>query len=204
MLLSNLSEKTLKPGPVEISEDSLFVQEQIIKGNEAALEFLSILNTKFVASDGSPHAATVLSAAAGLTGTSLCQALQDKESSLPGAIITPQDLYAEWEHLVYLLEHYNFQRADIPAGRVVLAAMAAPHFFKPQVEMPYVQRKLQEQYNTVMKEHGFNTREGTHVGIILCSILIQEYSKAGMIEIDAATGVVAQGIFEAARRCLVP
>jgi hypothetical protein len=39
---------------------------------------------------------------------------------------------------------------------------------------------------------------------MLCSILIQEYSQAALIDIDAATGVIAQGIFEAARQCLLP
>jgi hypothetical protein len=204
MLMSNLSEKTLKPVPVEIKEDSLFLQEQLREGHEAALEFLCLLNMKFVASDGSPNAATILSAAAWLTGTSLYQSFQDKKSSLSGAIITPQDVNAEWENLVYLLENYNFQRADVPVGRVVLAAMAAPPFFKPQVEMRYVQSELQEPYKTVMKEHGFDTLEGARVGVILCSILIQQYSGAGLIDLDAATGLVAQGIFEAARQCLLP
>jgi hypothetical protein len=42
------------------------------------------------------------------------------------------------------------------------------------------------------------------VGVILCSILIQQYSHAGMIDIEAATGVVAQGIFEAAMQYMHP
>jgi hypothetical protein len=204
MILSNLSEKTLKAVYVEIKEDSLFIHDQLRKGHEAALEILSLLNEKFVASDGTPDAGTILSAAAWLTGTSLYQSFQDKGGSLPGTTVLSQDMNREWETLVYLLENYNFQRADIPVGRVVLAAMAAPPFFKPKVAMCYVQSELQEQYNTVMKEHGFDAREGAHVGVILCSILIQEYSRAGMIDTDAATGVVAQGIFEAARQCMLP
>lgn len=204
MVLSNLSEKALKTRSVEIKEDSPFIADKLRKRYEAALEFLSILNTKFVASDGSPHAGTILSAAARLTGTSLYRSFQDQEDSLRGTNVTLQDVNREWENLVYLLEQYNFQRADIPVGRVVLAAMAAPHFFRPQVEMPDVQSELHDQYNTVIKQHGFDTLEGAHVGIILCSILIQQYSQAGMIDADAATGVVAQAIFEAARHCLRP
>ena len=116
----------------------------------------------------------------------------------------PEDVNKQWEHLVYLLEFYNFQRADLPVGRVVLAAMAAPSCFKPQVGLSCVQSELQEHYTTVMKQYGFNARDGAHVGVMLCSMLIQEYSQARLIDIDAATGVAAQGIFEAARQCLLP
>jgi hypothetical protein len=202
MVLSNLLEKAHKTAPVE--EDLFFIHENLRKEHEAALELLSVLNTKLVTSDGSPHAATILSAAAWLTGAGLCRSFQNKERSLPGTIVTSQDVNQEWENLVYLLEEYNFQKADIPVGRIVLAAMATPHFFKPQVEMPYVQRELQEQYNAVMQKYGFDALEGTHVGVILCSILIQQYSRAGMIDTDAATGVAAQEIFEAARQCILP
>jgi hypothetical protein len=203
MVLSNLSEKTLKTTFLEVKEDSLFIHDQLRKANEAALEFLVLLNEKFVTSDGAPHAGTILSAAAWLTGTSLYQSFQDKKISSPDTIITPQDVNREWEHLVYLLENYNFPRADVPVGRVVLAAMAAPPFFKPKVGMCCVQSELQEQYNTVMKEHGFDAHGGAHVGVILCSILIQQFSQAGMIDVEAATGVVAQRIFEATIQCIL-
>jgi hypothetical protein len=203
MALSDLSEKILKTASVEIKEDSLFIHDELRNGHEAALELLSLLNTKFVALDGSPHTATILSAAARLTGTSLYQSVEDQKSLL-GKLVTPQDVNREWENLVYLLEKYNFQRADIPVGRVVLAAMAAPSSFKSRVEMASVQRELQEQYNNVMKEHGFDALEGAHVGIMLCSILIQQYNQAGMIDTEAATGIVAQRIFEAAMQCIRP
>ena len=203
MVLTNISEKTLKTISVEIKEDSLFIHDQLRKGHEAALEFLFLLNEKFVDSDGAPHAGTTLSAAAWLTGASLYQSFENKENSRPGVTIMPQDVNREWENLVYLLEHYNFQKADIPVGRVVLAAMAAPPFFRPQVGMGHVQSELQEQYDTVMKKHGFDPQGGAHVGVILCSILIQQFSQAGIIDVEAATGVVAQRIFEATIQCIL-
>lgn len=204
MTLSNRSQTAFKIECVENKEDSLFIRDQLKKGHQAALELLSLLNRTFVDAAGIPHAATILSAAAWLTGGSLSQSFQDQDHTQPGATIRPEDVSKQWEHLVYLLEFYNFQRADVPVGRVVLAAMAAPVCFKPQVGMSCVQSELQERYTMVMKQYGFNARDGAHVGIMLCSILIQEYSQAALIDIDAATGVVAQGIFEAARQCLLP
>jgi hypothetical protein len=204
MALSNLTQKAFKIETIENKEDSLFLHDQLKKGHEAVLGLLSLLNRTFVDPAGMPHAATILSAAAWLTGGSLSQSFLDQKHTLPGTTILPEDVSKQWEHLVYLLEFYNFQRADVPVGRVVLAAMAAPVCFKPQVGMSCVQSELQERYAMVMKQYGFNTRDGAHVGVMLCSLLIQEYSQAALIDIDAATGVVAQGIFEAARQCLRP
>jgi hypothetical protein len=141
----------------------------------------------------------MLCAAAWLTGTSLHRSFNFKRKYQPGTILNSEKVNKEWESLIYLLEQYNFQKADIPVGRLVLAAMGAPAFFKSQLEMSHVQSELQGQYNAVMKKHGFNYLDGARVGVILCSILIQRYSRAGIIDPEVAAGIVAQGIFEAAR-----
>lgn len=201
MVMANLS---LKTAFVQVKKDSIFLPENLKRRHEAALEIHSLLNTKFRALDGSPHAPTILFAAAWLTGTSLYRYFQERKKSLPGAVVTLQDLNREWDALVYLLEEYSLQRADVPVGRIVLAAMAAPRSFKPQIGMTDVQRELQAQYIAVMEAWGFDSLEGARVGVILCSLLIQRCSQAGLIDAEAATGVAAQGIFEAARQCLLP
>lgn len=204
MILSNLPAKALNPGHVEFQADSLVEEDQRRTEHAAAQEFLSLLNIKFVAPDGTPHAATVLSAASWVTGASLYRSLQHKKSLLPHRTISPQDVNREWELLVYQLEQYVFPKADIPVGHIVLAAMAAHHFFKPQVDMTDVQGELQEQFNKIVKQHGLDAPNSMQVGILLCSLLIQQYSRAGAIDADAATGVVAQEIFQAARQFILP
>ncbi|MGZ9164971.1 MAG: hypothetical protein ACXW4Q_05955 [Anaerolineales bacterium] len=198
MLLSDVFKNFTKKEPAKVKKDSPSLTEKLRRGREAALELLPILKTKLAASDGRLHAGTMLSAAAWLTGTSLYRSFNFKEEYRPGTMIKSDEVNKEWESLIYLLEQYNFQKADIPVGRVVLAAMAAPGFFKPEVEMLHVQSELQGQYNAVMKKYGFDYLDGARVGIILCSILIQQYSGARIIDPDAAAGIVAQGIFEAA------
>jgi len=59
-------------------------QEKFKRTREAALEFLPILKEKLIASDGSLHTGTMLSASAWLTGTSLHRALNLKEDQPPG------------------------------------------------------------------------------------------------------------------------
>ena len=201
MTMANLSFKTEL---IPVKEDSFFLPENLKRTHEGALEILSLLSAKFRAQDGSPHAPTILFTAAWLTGTSLYRSLQDERISLPGTIVTLQDLNREWDSLVYLLEEYTLQRSNVPIGRIVLAAMAVPSSFKPQIGVSDVQGELQAQYTSVMKKHGFDFTGGTRVGVLLCSILIQEYNQAGIIDADAATGLAAQGIFEAARQCLLP
>jgi len=198
MLLSDVFQNFTKKEFTKVKEHSPSLPETLRRGREAALELLPILKTKLVASDGRLHAGTMLSAAAWLTGTSLYRSFKFKEEARPGTIIKSDKVNKEWESLIYLLEQYSFQKADIPVGRLVLAAMAAPAFFKPEVEMLYVQSELQGQYNAVMKKQGFDYLDGARVGIILCSILIQQYSAARIIDPDVAAGMVAHRIFEAA------
>jgi hypothetical protein len=199
MLLSDVIKKLNKEEPVQVQEDSPSIPEKLRRGRAAALEFLMILKTKLVAADGSLHAGTILSAAAWLTGTSLYRSFHFEEEDRLGIVLMADEVNKEWENLVYLLEQYNFQKADIPVGRLVLSAMAAPSCFKTKVEMLHVQSELQGPYNAVMTKHGFDYLDSARVGVILCSILIQQYSRAKLIDPDAAAGIVAQGIFEAAK-----
>lgn len=174
--------------------------EKLKKGRAAAIEFLPILRNKLVARDGKVHVGTILSAAAWLTGTSLYRAFNPKDDTPPGTTIKSDDVNKEWESLMYLFEQYNFQKADIPVGRLILAALAGGDTHKPLVEMTYVQKELQDQYNAVMKKHGFNYMDAARAGIVLCSVLVQYYSTT-VKEIDpyVGAGIVAQGIIEAAK-----
>ena len=178
--------------------------EKLKKGRVAAAEFIPVLRNKFAAPDGSVHAGTILSAAAWLTGTSLYRSFNFKEDTPPGTTIKSDEVNKEWESLMYLFEQYNFQKADIPVGRLILAALAAPDSFKPQVEMSHVQKELQDQFNAVMKKHGFDYLDGARAGIVLCSMLLQYYSTAKLIDPYIAAGIVAQGILEAAKTAPPP
>ena len=152
--------------------------EKLKKGREAALEFLPILKAKLASPDGSLHAGTMLSTAAWLVGTSLHRSFEFKEENPPGTVIKSDEVNREWESLMVLLEEYNFQRRDIPVGRLMLTARA------------------------VMKKHGSDHLDRARTGIVLCSILIQQYNTVRIIDPYAAAGIVAQRVLEAARQFL--
>ena len=198
MLLSYIYRKFAGKDSASLQEDSPARPEEFRKGRAAAEEILPLLKKKLATPDGRLHAGTALSAAAWLTGTSLYRSFHGGREDQSDTLLKSEKVNQEWERLVYLLEEYNFQKADIPVGRLVLAAMGAPAFFRPQAALPDVQSELQEPYHAVLRKHGFDDREGARVGVILCSLLIQQYSGARIIDADAAAGIVAQGIFEAA------
>jgi len=70
MPLSDLFKRLPKKESAKVQENPSSA-EKLNRAREAALEFLPILKAKLVASHGSLHAGTMLSAAAWLTGTSL-------------------------------------------------------------------------------------------------------------------------------------
>ena len=174
--------------------------EKLKKGKSAAIELIPILRNQVAARDGSIHTGTILSAAAWLTGTSLYRAFHVKDDLPPGSTIKSDEVNQEWEGLMNLFEQLNFQKADIPVGRLILAALVDGDTHKPQVEMTYIQKELQDQYNVLMKKYGFKGLDAARAGVVLCSVLFQ-YHSTTLKEIDpyVAGGIVAQGIIEAAK-----
>ena len=198
MAFSDIFRKFNKKEPAQV-QDISSSSDHPGRAREAALEVLSILKGQLAASDGSLHAGTMLAAAAWLTGTSLYRSFNFKEDSPSGTIIKSNEVNATWEGLIYLLEQYTFKKADIPIGYLILTTMGARNSHQPQAEMLYVQSELQGRYNAVMKKHGFGYLDGARVGIILCSILIQQFHATRIIELEPAAGIVAEKILEAAK-----
>lgn len=198
MTFSDLFRKFNKKEPAQAPRTSSS-PDHLGRARQAALELLSILRGQLAASDGSLHSGTMLCAAAWLTGTSLYRSFDFKDTSPSGTIIHSNEVNATWEGLIHLLEQYTFNKADIPIGYLILASMGARDFHQPQAEMLYVQSELQARYNAVMKKHGFGYLDGARVGILLCSILIEQYHTAKLIELEPAAGIVAAKILEAAK-----
>lgn len=196
MSFADLFKKSTKPGSGGKSDPGT---EQLQRAQQATLEFLPILKAKYAAPDGILHAGTMLSASAWLTGTSLYRSFHFTHNDPPGTVIKADEINKAWESLVFMMEQYIFERADIPVGRLVLAAMEAPDFFKPQVEMLRVQSDLQGEYNAVMKKHGLDYSDGARAGIVLCTSFVQQYHLAKIIDARASAGIVAQGVLEAAK-----
>ena len=200
MQFSDLFQKFTRTEPVKaIQRGPNLIPDHLSRARGAAREFLSILKTEMIDRDGSLHAGTMLCAAAWLTGTSLYRSFHFREDSPSGTIVKSNEVNTTWEGLMYMLEQYSFHRAGIPIGRLIRGAMALPELHRPRVEMLYIQRELQERYNAVMKKHGFGYLDGARVGIVLCSILIEQYHAGGILDSEPAVGLVAEKVLEAAK-----
>jgi hypothetical protein len=198
MAISDVFKRFSKHEPAEVHH-SPALPNHMDRARQAAMEILSLLNSQLAASDGSLHAGTVLSAAAWLTGTSLYRSFDFENTTPSGTVIHSNAVNATWEGLIHLLEQYIFHKTNIPIGYLILTSMGAREFNQPRMEMLYVQSELQDRYNSVMKKHGFGYLEGARVGILLCSILIEQYHSAGVIDLEPAAGIVAAKILEAAK-----
>ncbi|HET6596348.1 MAG TPA: hypothetical protein VFG81_12025 [Anaerolineales bacterium] len=174
--------------------------EKIKRGRKAALEVIPLLMRKFASPDRKVHAATILSAAAWLTGMSLYQAFDTRAETPPGTPVKSEEINKEWENLMYLFEQYNYGRTDIPVGQFLMAAMLAGDKHKPQVTMLDVLKEFQELYLQIMKKHGFDGLEEARAGIVLCSVLFQHHCQTVKdIGPNVAAGLIAEGILEAAK-----
>lgn len=198
MALSDIFRKFAQKEPAQV-QNAASSHSHFERAREAALEFLSVLNGQLAASDGSLHAGTMLAAAAWLTGTSLYRSFSFQDDSPAGTVIKSNEVNATWEGLICLLEQHTFKKTDIPVGYLILSSMGARDFRESGVEMLYVQSELEGKYNAVMKRHGFGYLDGARVGIVLCSILIQQYHAARVIDLEPAAGIVAEKILEAAK-----
>ena len=198
MAFSNPFKKFSSKEPARVPR-SAALPDHPERARQAALEMLSLLKGQLTASDGSLHAGTMLSAAAWLTGTSLYRSFDFNDASPLGTVIHSNEVNATWEGLIHLLEQYTFHKTDIPIGYLILTSMGARDFQQTRVEMLFVQSELQGTYNAVMKKHGFGYLDGARVGIMLCSLLIEQYHAARLIDLEPAAGIVAAKILEAAK-----
>jgi hypothetical protein len=198
MSLSDPFKKLPIKGPLGSGQESA-LPEKVRKAREAALEFLSILRDGLTAADGSLQAGTLISAAGWLTGTSLYRSYRVEDDAPPGTLLKSSEINAQWESLMYLLEQFTFQRTDIPVGRLMMAGMKASESLRSEMDMSDVQKQFQEPYNAVMKKYGFDYLDGARAGIILCSILLLQYSTARIVDPYAAAGIVAERVLEAAK-----
>lgn len=197
MALSDIFRRLTKSEPAQAQDISS--SDHLARARSAALEVLSILQRELAAADGSLHAGTMLAAAAWLTGTSLYRSFNFPDQSGSGTVIKSNEVTTIWEGLISLLEQHTFKKTDIPVGYLILSTMGTRALHQPQVEMLYVQTELQARYNAVMKKCGFGYLDGARAGVLLCSMLIQQYHAARIIEPEPAAGLVAEKILEAAR-----
>ena len=167
------------------------------------MEFLGLLQERFIGADGRAHAGTILSTAARLAGTSLYRSLNYKNNPEPGVVVLSNEVNEAWPKLMNLFAFYCQQnRIDVLARPLVTKFPAQD---QPKLEVTQVQSEFQDRYNEIMKNHGLDYLNGARAGMVVCSIVFQYHcTVAKDIDPYIATGIVAMGVVEGAKTAPPP
>ncbi len=213
MSLSNLFKKSPKKEPLKASQkeplkpsitnDSLFSPEMQKKRYEAAMEFVKILQDRFLAPNGKAHAGTVLSTAARLAGTSLYRSLNYKNDITPGVVVLSKEVNEAWPQLMNLFAFYCKQNGIDVMSKPLVTVF--PEQDKPPMDVAQVQQEFQDRYNEIMKRYGLDYLNGARSGMVACSIIFQYHcTVARDIDPHVATGIIAMGVVEGAKTAPPP
>jgi len=71
--------------------------------------------------------------------------------------------------------------------------------------LPQIQEQLQERYNEIMREHGFNYVEGAKTGAVVCALLVKVYAlRRKDLEPKMAASIVSMGFVEGSKTAPAP
>lgn len=201
MPLFDLFKKPPKEEPVK---DNPFGSPELQKKRyDAALEFVKILQERFVAPDGKAHAGTVLSAVARLAGTSLYRSLNYNKDILPGSVVLSNEVNEAWPQLMNLFAFYCRQHGIDIMSKPLVTEFSEQDL--PRMDLTQVQREFQDRYNEVMARYGLDYLNGARAGMIASSIIFQYHcTVARDIDPHVAAGIVAMGVVEGAKTAPPP
>ena len=189
----------MEPG----ADDSLFSPEMQNKRYEAALEFVKVLQERFLDPHGAAHAGTILATAARLAGTSLFRSLHAGRDIEPGVVVLSHEVNEAWPQLMNLFAFYCQQNGIDVMSRPPVTKI--PEKDQPRTELAQTQLEFQDRYHQVMKKHGLDYLNGARAGMVACSIIFQ-YHCMVVKDIDpfVATGIVSMGVVEGAKTAPPP
>jgi hypothetical protein len=168
------------------------------KRYEAAMEFLALLQRKYLSKDGKAHAGTVLSSAAWLAGTSLYRSLGYQADPPAGTLMLSDQVNEKWPVLLNVFLYYC-QKNGFDLKPDQLDLKAGPEH-QPHEEIEKVQAQFQDQYNEIMKKHGLDYWNGALAGMIVCAIVFHYHCQVTRdIEPGTAAGIVSVGVVAGAK-----
>jgi hypothetical protein len=179
-------------------DDSLFSPEMQKKRYEAALEFVKVIQARFLSPDGKAHAGTVLSTVARLAGTSLYWSMNYQTNLDPGVLVLSNEINEAWPQLMNLFAFYCQQNGIDVMSKPLVTVF--PEQDKPRLGVAEVQQEFQGQYNEIMQKHGLDYLNAARAGMVACSVVFQYHcTVARDIDPYVATGIVAMGVVEGAK-----
>jgi hypothetical protein len=168
----------------------------------AATAVLKLFEEQYQTTLGS-HVGTVLYAAAWLAGTSLYRSLGYKQEFEPGVVVLSEEANRQMPALMkvfmFLLDK---EGVKLKTNEFVTKI---PTELTSKKTLPQIQEQLQERYNEIMREHGFNYVEGAKTGAVVCALLVKVYAlRRKDLEPKMAASIVSMGFVEGSKTAPAP
>ena len=168
----------------------------------AAVEVTEMLEEQYESWFGS-HAATLLRAAAWLTGTSLYRSLDMTTDLEPGSAVLSDQTDEEGLKLmkVFML---LVDKSGIKLKPNEYAEDIPPEQ-EPKKQILDVQRQFQVEYNRIMKKYEFDFLEGAKTGAVACARLVRLHCENRKdVEAAIAASTISMGFVEGAKTVPAP
>jgi hypothetical protein len=169
---------------------------------EAAVEVLALLDKKLDKAIGE-HPETALHAAAWLAGTSLYRSFGYTNEPAPGTIMLSEVANQEWPKLMKVfLSLIEKDGIKLEPDDLLLEFSAEQ---RPKKSILEIQQEFQDEYNEIMRKHGFDYAEGGKAGAVVCAMLVKAYCiRRKDLDPALAAGVVEMGFIEGAKTVPAP
>jgi hypothetical protein len=190
--------KNLLGGASKNANDTV---ETMKRRQQAATEVLGIFQ-EHLSTTFESHPATALISAAWLAATSLYRSMGYPQDVEPGTVVVSDSINPKWPKMINLYlsvlekDGINLNRDDMIEN---VHALKIPPEYQPKKDMPQIQALLQDQYNQIMRKHGFDYEEGAQVGVFACAIMTNFHCIANKdLEPRLAAEIVSLGFLEGA------
>lgn len=176
--------------------------EVMKKRQQASIEVLGIFQ-KHLPTTFESHPASVLYAAAWLTGTSLYRSFNYTHDAKPGTVILSDKANEEWPKLANLYMHVIEKDGIKLQPKDLITDI--PVEYKAKKDILQIQEMFQDSYNQIMKKYGFGYLEGAQVGVFICAILTRFHCVSNKdLDPNLAAGIVSMGFVEGVKTCPIP
>lgn len=187
--------KKLLGGTSKSSDDSI---ETMKRQQQAAIEVLWLFQEHLPTTFES-HPATALMSAAWLAATSLHRSMGYPQDIEPGTVVISETVDPKWPNMIYLyLSVLEKDGIKLNRDEMVenIRAFEIPPEYQPKIDLFQVQTLFQDQYNQIMRKHGFDYEGGAQVGVFACAIMTVYHCITNKdLEPKLAAEIVSHGFF---------
>ena len=196
--------KKLLGGTSKNSSDSV---ETMQRRQQAAIEVLGIFQEHLPTTFES-HPATALISAAWLAATSLYRSMGYPQDVEPGTVVISDTVSPKWPNMINLyLSVIEKDGIKLNHDEMIenVHAFKIPLEYQPKKDMPQIQALFQDQYNQIMRKHGFDYEGGAQVGVFSCAIMTAYHCITNKdLEPKLAAEIVSYGFFVGSISAPVP